>query len=59
LPDHECRAVAASPKSGKARIALGDAYYKLGKRAEAEQQYKKASKLGHKLAGSRLAMLGK
>ena len=51
------RAVAASPKSGKARIALGDAYYKLGKRSEAQKQYQKADALGHKLASRRLAML--
>jgi Flp pilus assembly protein TadD len=51
------RAVAASPRSGKARIALGDAYYKLGKLAEAEAQYRRASTLGHRLAERRLAML--
>ncbi len=51
------RAVAASPKSAKARIALGDAYYKLGKRGEAEAQYRKADALGHQLAERRLAML--
>ncbi|HWB81755.1 MAG TPA: tetratricopeptide repeat protein [Nannocystaceae bacterium] len=53
------RAVAASPKSGKARIALGDAYYKLGKRSEAQKQYQKADALGHKLASRRLAMLAR
>lgn len=49
------RAVDAEPTSAKARLALGDAYFKLGKLAQAETQYRKADKLGHRLADSRLA----
>jgi hypothetical protein len=49
------RVVDAEPSSAKARLALGDAYFKLGKLAQAEAQYRKADKLGHRLAESRLA----
>ncbi len=51
------RAVAAAPGSGRNRIALGDAYFKLGRRADAKVQYEKAERLGHALAKRRLAML--
>ncbi|MBK8239722.1 MAG: protein kinase [Deltaproteobacteria bacterium] len=51
------RAVAAAPGSARNRIALGDAYFKLGRRADAKAQYEKAERLGHALAKRRLAML--
>ncbi|MBX7080393.1 MAG: protein kinase [Nannocystaceae bacterium] len=52
------RAAAVAPGSGRVRIALGDAYFKLGRREDAQAQYDKAAKLGHKLAARRLAMVG-
>ncbi|MBL8941685.1 MAG: tetratricopeptide repeat protein, partial [Myxococcales bacterium] len=52
------RLVAVAPSSAKGRLALGDAYFKLGRLAEAEAQYRKADRLGHRLADSRLAAVG-
>jgi hypothetical protein len=51
------RAVNAAPKDGTARIALGDAYVKLGKTKDARREYKKAKQLGHPDAAAKLASL--
>ncbi len=51
------RAVNAAPKDGTARIALGDAFVKLGKIKDAKREYKKAKQLGHPEAAARSAGL--
>jgi tetratricopeptide (TPR) repeat protein len=50
--------VAASNASASDRVALGDAYFKLGRTADAKAQYQKAAALGDATAKKRLAKLG-
>jgi serine/threonine protein kinase len=51
------KAVAASPKSGRFRIILGDAYFKTLSYPSAKREYQKAKELGHPRAKSRLDQL--
>jgi tetratricopeptide (TPR) repeat protein len=51
------RAVNSAPKDGTARIALGDAYVKLGKIKDARREYKKAKQLGHPEAAAKSAAI--
>ena len=50
--------VAASNASAGDRVALGDAYFKLGRTSDAKAQYEKAAASGDATAKKRLAKLG-
>ena len=50
--------VALSSSTTSDRVALGDAYFKLGRTADAKAQYQKAASMGDATAKKRLAKLG-
>lgn len=53
------KAVSASPRTGKYRIVLGDAYFKTSAYESARREYEKAKDLGHPSASKRLSQLDK